>query len=152
MNVARDVGSCFRFGLASLQAVLAIAAMAVATAGCGGKQACMGDLECMSRHCDNGYCTSASCHNGVQDNDETDVDCGGSCAGCADRKRCGVGTDCASQSCLKRACAHSCSDGVQNGDETDVDCGGSCGPCADGLACGRAADCASRSNCGLKAL
>ncbi len=44
------------------------------------------------------------CDDGVQNGDETGVDCGGSsCAACP-----------------------SCNDGVQNGDETGVDCGGSC--------------------------
>ena len=48
----------------------------------------------------------ASCFNGIQDGDETGVDCGGSCNPCA-----------------------TCDDGIQNGDETGVDCGGSCDPC-----------------------
>jgi len=48
------------------------------------------------------------CENGVQDADETDVDCGGA--------------DCI-------ACP-TCSDGIQNGNETGVDCGGSdCAVC-----------------------
>ena len=42
------------------------------------------------------------CENGVQDADETDIDCGGA--------------DCI-------ACP-TCSDGIQNGDETGIDCGG----------------------------
>lgn len=49
----------------------------------------------------------ASCFNGLQDGDETGVDCGGSCAPCA-----------------------TCDDGIKNGDETGIDCGGSfCEPC-----------------------
>ena len=51
----------------------------------------------------------STCFNGIQDNLETGVDCGGYC------------TPCASTS--------TCTDGVQNGDETGVDCGGSCPPC-----------------------
>ncbi|MCI5221238.1 MAG: hypothetical protein D3924_00790, partial [Candidatus Electrothrix sp. AR4] len=46
---------------------------------------------------------NSSCSDGIQNGDETGVDCGGSCP---------------------NACS-SCSDGVQNGDETDIDCGGS---------------------------
>ncbi len=50
---------------------------------------------------------NASCFNGVQDGDETGVDCGGSCAPCP-----------------------TCDDGIQNGGETGVDCGGpDCEPC-----------------------
>lgn len=47
-----------------------------------------------------------TCDDGIQNGDETGVDCGGSCAPCA-----------------------TCDDGIQNGDETGVDCGGSCAPC-----------------------
>ncbi|MCB0704084.1 MAG: zinc-dependent metalloprotease [Saprospiraceae bacterium] len=60
----------------------------------------------------NATCTSAcgppSCSDGIQNGDETGVDCGGSsCPACP-----------------------TCSDGIQNGDETGVDCGGSsCAPC-----------------------
>jgi len=50
---------------------------------------------------------NASCFNGIQDGDETGVDCGGSCAPCP-----------------------TCDDGIQNGGETGVDCGGpDCEPC-----------------------
>ncbi len=47
------------------------------------------------------------CENGVQDADETDVDCGG--------------VDCL-------ACP-TCTDDIQNGNETGIDCGGDCGIC-----------------------
>ena len=48
-----------------------------------------------------------SCNDGIQNGDETGVDCGGStCPPCP-----------------------TCFDGIQNGDETGVDCGGSCPPC-----------------------
>jgi hypothetical protein len=47
-----------------------------------------------------------SCNDGIQNGDETGIDCGGSCDPCP-----------------------SCDDGIQNGDETGVDCGGSCEPC-----------------------
>lgn len=52
-----------------------------------------------------------TCSDGIQNGDETGVDCGGSCP----------------------PCAPTCSDGIQNGDETGVDCGGSsCPPCSGG--------------------
>ncbi|MCO6480426.1 MAG: T9SS type A sorting domain-containing protein [Phaeodactylibacter sp.] len=51
-------------------------------------------------------CGPPSCTDGIQNGDETGVDCGGSsCPACP-----------------------TCSDGVQNGDETGVDCGGSSCP------------------------
>lgn len=92
----------------------------------------------------------AHCHDGVQDVDESDVDCGGlQCAPCADGKKCGLNSDCASHVCnssVGTCAAPSCTDHVQNGDETDVDCGGSCSPCAAGQHCKQASDCQS-GNC-----
>ncbi len=51
-----------------------------------------------------------TCTDGIQNGDETGVDCGGSCGPCDPDP--------------------TCTDGIQNGDETGVDCGGSsCAPC-----------------------
>lgn len=77
----------------------------------------------------------ASCNDGIQNGDETGVDCGGSCSPCPtcnDGIQNGdeTGVDCGG-SCSP--CA-TCNDGIQNGDETGVDCGGSCDPC-DGGGC-----------------
>lgn len=53
----------------------------------------------------------ATCTDGIQNGDETGVDCGGSCAACP-----------------------TCTDGIQNGEETGVDCGGpDCPACYVGL-------------------
>jgi hypothetical protein len=77
-----------------------------------------------------------TCSDGIQNGDETGVDCGGSCAPCAtptctDGIQNGdeTGVDCGG-SCP--ACPATCSDGIQNGNETGVDCGGSCPPCPTG--------------------
>ena len=56
-----------------------------------------------------GTISGPTCDDGIQNGDETGVDCGGSC------KPCTVDP--------------TCDDGIQNGDETGVDCGGSCEPC-----------------------
>src|SRR4051812_34282660 len=79
-----------------------------------------------------------NCSNGMKDADETDVDCGGSCAGCAAGKQCKKGSDCASQSCTNNVCdVPACDDMIKNGDESDVDCGGkTCPGCAVGKMCG----------------
>lgn len=51
-----------------------------------------------------------NCTDGIQNGDETGVDCGGStCPACP-----------------------TCTDGIQNGNETGIDCGGSCAPCQTG--------------------
>lgn len=90
-----------------------------------------------------------SCDDGVQNGDEADVDCGGSCAvACDDGRTCGGNADCASLACVAGECsAPSCDDGAQNGDESDVDCGGACAACPDGGSCVADADCES-GRCG----
>ena len=71
------------------------------------------------------------CSDEIQNQDETGVDCGGSCKACPTCKD-GIqnqdetGTDCGG-SCAP--CA-TCKDEIQNQDETGIDCGGSCGACA----------------------
>ncbi|MFH1591335.1 MAG: hypothetical protein ABIC95_05415 [archaeon] len=49
-----------------------------------------------------------TCSDGLRNQDETGIDCGGICAPCA---------------------FASCSDGLRNQDETGIDCGGICPPC-----------------------
>lgn len=71
------------------------------------------------------------CANSIKDQDETDVDCGGSkCTGCVEFKMCNVDTDCATGmycaqhiKCLKPTCT----DSIKNQNEASVDCGGVCG-------------------------
>ena len=58
-----------------------------------------------------GGAPTPTCTDGIQNGDETGVDCGGS-------------------SCAPCNTPPTCTDGIQNGDETGVDCGGSsCAPC-----------------------
>lgn len=69
-----------------------------------------------------------SCDDGIQNGDETGVDCGGSCPNpcptCDDgiQNQGETGVDCGGPC----APCPTCDDGIQNGDETGVDCGGSC--------------------------
>jgi hypothetical protein len=111
---------------------------------------CQLDADCAGGSCSAGICATAttfSCTDGVKDGDETDIDCGGSCPGCAFGGRCFVSTDCFSGVCdpMRRRCLGSCTDGVLDGRETDVDCGfNACGvTCADGKQCVINNDCAS---------
>ncbi len=55
-----------------------------------------------------------TCTDGVQNGNETGVDCGGDC------DPCDTPPD------------PTCDDGIQNGNETGVDCGGDCAPCDNG--------------------
>jgi len=73
-----------------------------------------------------------TCSDGIQNGDETGIDCGGlvcfACPTCNDGIKNGneTGIDCGGI-CI--ACP-SCTDGIRNGNETGIDCGGSCPPCA----------------------
>ena len=87
---------------------------------------------------------TAHCSDGMRDDGETDVDCGGGCPPCADGDGCETGADCSSKSCTHGTCATAtCTDGLANGGETDVDCGGpgTCPRCAVGSACADDTDC-----------
>ncbi len=95
-----------------------------------------------------------TCTDGIQNGDETGIDCGGSnpnCSDCLPDAPDVLGcTDVAAHNFDPLATTNdgsceTCSDGVMNGDETAVDCGGLCGgfcndDCADAeeLACGDA--------------
>ncbi|MBR4984543.1 MAG: hypothetical protein IKY83_02230 [Proteobacteria bacterium] len=112
----------------------------------------------------------AHCANKLQDNGETDIDCGNVCGKeklCTINKACSTKNDCATNNCVSGKCAPtacvddtqcatisgatcdipngvciSCSDGVKNGSESDVDCGGTCSTkCAGGKACTKNGDC-----------
>ncbi len=95
------------------------------------------------------------CSNGVQDEDETDLDCGGGCgASCEARQFCSDSDDCATGVCHETALfcvAMHCASGSADGDESDVDCGGSCLGCDAGLACDGPDDCLN-GVCGVNGL
>lgn len=87
-----------------------------------------------------------TCGDGRQSGDESDTDCGGSCAACALDQRCSEDSDCASDACgaAGRCIRAECGDGVRNGTESGIDCGGSCDACPIGRPCNARSDCASR--------
>ena len=79
-----------------------------------------------------------SCDDGILNQDETDIDCGGNiCNACGEEGSCSVDADCESGWCLEGVCTMStCSDGVLGPGEDEVDCGGpcpACETCSDGL-------------------
>jgi hypothetical protein len=104
---------------------------------------CLSSSDCPSSGvCTNNKCAAAGCTDKVKNGTETDVDCGGTCSGCAAGKVCGVDADCASKTCASGLCKATCTDVAKNGAETDVDCGGAdCGPCASGKLCLTGTDC-----------
>ena len=115
------------------------------TARCQIGQGCSIADDCATRVCEGGRCVAATaCSDGIQDDGETDVDCGGdtSCERCPGGRGCTDSSDCESYQCSSGVCvAATCDDTVQDGDETGVDCGGSCplscvgGPCTSGAQC-----------------
>jgi hypothetical protein len=115
---------------------------------CGTGQGCAIPDDCQSRICSSSKCRAPSCLDGIQNQDETDVDCGGTtCPGCTTGKACVVDKDCtAGDGCQTgtQLCVPQCKDFHQDGTETDVDCGGgTCPKCASGKHCTVDTDCAS---------
>jgi len=105
---------------------------------------CKANRDCESEYCLNGKCTDPSCTDEIQNQDETGVDCGGSCLPCDINAPCSVNMDCSGQYCLDGVCANHCLSGKKEADETDVDCGGKCDPCDDKSGCKDADDCKSK--------
>jgi len=79
--------------------------------------------------CGEGGGTASPCANGVLDEGETALDCGGACGLCPGAE-CVEPSSCASRRCVGGFCAvGTCDDGIHNGAERGVDCGGPCAPC-----------------------
>ena len=79
-----------------------------------------------------------SCYDGILNQDETDVDCGGICTACPDGRYCLNDDDCINMCNINTSRCYTpaplvqegtCNDGIRNQGETGVDCGGPCAPC-----------------------
>jgi hypothetical protein len=106
---------------------------------------CDDDADCELRRCVAGTCQPATCLDGIANQTESDIDCGGPCptgcaldAACTGSEDCGDGLYCSEES---RCAAPSCSDAVKNGDEAFTDCGGACPGCPAGAPCAAGGDC-----------
>jgi hypothetical protein len=97
--------------------------------------ACIGTLTFYACKKDSDDSTAASCTDGIQNQSETGIDCGGPCAACSTAATCSdgiqnqgeTGIDCGGPC---PACGvPSCTDGIKNQNETDIDCGGVCPAC-----------------------
>jgi hypothetical protein len=126
---------------------------------CTAAQACVqctqDGAQCPSGSCDEGTNTCdavlPTCSDLTENQDETDVDCGGLiCDGCDDGLDCILDSDCENEFCrpdTDECATPTCSDTFENQDETDEDCGGICGAtCELGETCVDDGDCAS-GNC-----
>ena len=91
-----------------------------------------------------------ACNDGLQNQGETDVDCGGAtiCLRCGIGKSCGGSSDCTTGNCSGGTCQAlpTCMDGIKNGGETGIDCGGMtmCPRCGTGQGCSLASDCTNQ--------
>jgi hypothetical protein len=93
---------------------------------------CKVSTDCIHKVCANGSCKGPTCSDGVQNDSETGIDCGGppTCPRCLSGEGCKLPSDCLSGVCWAGVCeAPSCTDGMMNGDEDSEDCGGPCTPC-----------------------
>ena len=87
-----------------------------------------------------GFYIAPTCNDGILNQGETTIDCGGPCGECTFNGTCHdliqnqneVGVDCGG---VCSADCPTCSDGIKNGDETAIDCGGSCKSCEPIVTC-----------------
>ncbi len=117
--------------------------------------------------CINGSCVKSTCSDGIQNQNETGVDCGGPCLACPNcsdgiQNQNETGVDCGGPCALCQCfngvhdpneigvdcggfCPQcpSCFDKVKNQNETDMDCGGNCNKCPVGMVCRSSSDCAT---------
>ncbi|MBN2142911.1 hypothetical protein JW711_06300 [Candidatus Woesearchaeota archaeon] len=112
-----------------------------------GSLLCNSDCTLDTSRCGFGAALPEYCFDGVRNETESDVDCGGLCACCQTPKKCVANSDCCSLFCDAGFCKEpSCEDGIKNGFETDVDCGGTCEQkCVLGANCDINEDCESLS-------
>ena len=75
---------------------------------CADGLACVVDGDCSSNSCVDNVCTTPTvetCSDGITNQDETDVDCGGSiCDACTNGLACLVDSDCSSDFCNNNVC------------------------------------------------
>lgn len=122
---------------------------------CDNGQPCELDKDCKSLSCNAAVCGEPppgarppGPTDGLLNNGETDVDCGGvNAPKCIDGKKCLGNDDCVAGYCpaaTKLCTAPTYTDGEKNGSETDVDCGGAgtgMKKCAEGKQCLVDGDC-----------
>ncbi|HTM43918.1 MAG TPA: PQQ-dependent sugar dehydrogenase [Polyangiaceae bacterium] len=115
----------------------------------GGSQAVCGNgIVESGEQCDDGNtvntdscsntCRTPTCADGIQNQGETGLDCGGPCAACAavcgnglleGSEQCDDGNTVNTDSCSNSCHTPTCADGIQNQGETGLDCGGPCAAC-----------------------
>jgi hypothetical protein len=72
--------------------------------GAGSCVECIAETHCGGDPCQDFHCVSPSCSDQLQNNGESDVDCGGPCGACINGKMCSSYTDCQSLVCNAGTC------------------------------------------------
>jgi len=121
---------------------------------CANGGMCAAGSDCDSGICNlvTNLCVASNCEDGMRDDAETDVDCGGgTCAKCGDGKACTTPGDCNSLLCNRTThlcVADPCFDGTKDQSETDTDCGGLCqAKCKNNQGCNNVNDCVAGATC-----
>ena len=100
---------------------------------CGAENLCKVNDDCQSGVCEEvgleKRCAIPTCADGVRNQDETQIDCGGGCGLCPLGSPCSASEECSSRSCQTTCRLATCSDGIQNQNELRIDCGGECDEC-----------------------
>ena len=103
--------------------------------GCANGLNCASNADCQSAYCDGGTCADSpneTCVDNTQNQDETDVDCGGNvCTPCDIGDSCLVHSDCSSGNCDNEICA----DAPGCVDDNDCDANASCQDVAGNMEC-----------------
>lgn len=109
---------------------------------CSNGEGCLINSDCVSDYCSSNICSTSvpvvSCTDGIKNQDETDVDCGGSCLNCDINNTCSTNNDCLSDYCTNNLCANitlplnsTCGDNVcDESEDCCLDCG-----CDGGFGC-----------------
>jgi len=75
---------------------------------CANKEQCVSGNDCVSGNCNESVCVepvvAETCFDEIKNQDETDVDCGGTCSGCVESFSCLVDSDCLSLNCVSGVC------------------------------------------------
>ncbi len=101
---------------------------------CGPGSPCTTGAQCASLVCTAGFCTTATCSDGVKNGNETGIDCGGgTCPTCPNGQGCGTNSDCTSGVCSGGVCQAACPagqtlcGGICKNLQTDANNCGGCG-------------------------
>ncbi len=72
---------------------------------CATDKSCSTPKDCQSGVCESGKCRAPDCGDGVENANETDIDCGGgTCDDCGSGKKCKANSDCTSNDCSGGVC------------------------------------------------